>query len=149
MKIMSLALANIRKSKSATVSLFIFILIAALLLNIGLMVITQINTFLDSKVEQFKDPHAIIMMDRASYNSNYEEFITNYSGVTETETEETIFMNIAKFDFGNSVLTSSTSIFNADNHRDIGALKLIEKLNTSSANDIFVPYIFKLMVVMS
>ena len=46
MKIMNLAMANIRKSKSATVSLFIFILVAALLLNIGLMVITQINTFL-------------------------------------------------------------------------------------------------------
>ena len=50
-KIMNLAMANIRKSKSATVSLFIFILVAALLLNIGLMVITQINTFFDHKVD--------------------------------------------------------------------------------------------------
>ncbi|AWE09320.1 ABC transporter permease [Lysinibacillus sp. 2017] len=140
---MNLALANIRKSKSATASLFIFILVAALLLNIGLMVITQVSAFFDSKVEQLKDPHVITMMEYASYNSNYEEFIANYPGVTETETEEIIIMNIAKFNFGNSELASNATIFNADHNRSIGALKLIEKLNTSSANDIFIPYSFK------
>ena len=142
-KIMNLALANIRKSKSATVSLFIFISVAALLLNIGLMVITQINAFFDSKVEQLKDPHVITMMEYASYSSDYEEFIADYSGVTETETEEIIMMNIAKFNFGNSELASNATIFNADHKRSIGELKLIEKLNTSSANDIYIPYSFK------
>jgi len=140
---MNLALANIRRSKSATASLFTFILVAALLLNIGLMVITQINTFFDSKAEQLKDPHAIIMMDYASYNSSYGEFITKYPGVTESETEEIIKMDTAKFNFGDSELANSIAIFNADDHRNIGALKLVEKLNTSSANDIFIPYIFK------
>ncbi|TDX97818.1 UNVERIFIED_CONTAM: putative ABC transport system permease protein [Lysinibacillus xylanilyticus] len=142
-KIINLALANIRRSKSATASLFTFILVAALLLNIGLMVITQINTFFDSKAEQLKDPHAIIMMDYASYNSSYGEFITKYPGVTESETEEIIKMDIAKYNFGDSEFANSTAIFNADDHRNIGALKLVEKLNSSSANDIFLPYIFK------
>lgn len=142
-KLMNLALANIRKSKSATASLFIFILVAALLLNIGLMVITQVSAFLDSKVEQLKDPHVITMMESASYNSNYEDFIAKYPGVTETETEEIIIMNIAKFNFGNSELASNATIFNADHNRSIGALKLIEELNISSANDIFIPYSFK------
>ena len=141
--LINLALANLRKSKSATFSLFIFIGVAALLLNIGLMVITQINDFYDSKVEQLKDPHAIIMTDYASYNSNYEQFITNYSGVTETETEEIILMDIAKYKFGKGGLTNVVTILNADKHRSIGALKLVEKLNTSSANDIFVSYGFK------
>ena len=141
--LINLALGNIRKSKSATFSLFIFIGVAALLLNIGLMVITQINAFYDSKVEQLKDPHAIIITDYASYNSNYEEFIMNYPGVTETETEEIILMDIAKYKFGNGELTNVAAILNADHNRDIGALKLIEKLNTSSANDIFISYSFK------
>lgn len=142
-KIMNLAIANIRKSKSATVSLFIFILVAALLLNIGLMVITQINAFFDSKAEQLKDPHAVIMMDHESYRSNYGEFIANYPGVTGTETDEAILMNSAKFNFGNSELTTSTVILNADEQRKIGTVKLVEKLDTSNNNDIFIPYIFK------
>ena len=140
---MNLALANIRKSKSATASLFIFILVAGLLLNIGLMVLTQVSGFFDSKVEQLKDPHVIAMMEYASYHSNYEEFIAKYPGVTEVETEEILMMNIAKFNFGNSELASNVTIFNADDPRNIGELKLIEKLNTSSANDIFIPYTFK------
>ncbi|MCC3357827.1 ABC transporter permease [Bacillus sp. REN16] len=143
MKIINLALANIRKSKSATVSLFIFILVAALLLNIGLMVITQINPFFDNKVEQLKDPHVTIMMDQFSYDSTYEDFLANYSGVTETETEEIVIMSLATFKLGNSELNSSIAIFNADHNRSIGPLKLIEKLDTTSSNDIYVPYSFK------
>lgn len=143
MNLINLALANIRKSKSATASLFIFILVAALLLNIGLMVITQINVFYDSKVEQLKDPHIQVMMDDASYQSTHEQFITNYPGVTEIETEEMIIMNNAKYQFGNSELTNVAAIFNADYIRSIGALKLIEKHNTSSAHDIFISYSFK------
>lgn len=141
--IINLALANIRKSKSATFSLFIFILVAALLLNIGLMVITQINPFFESKAEQLKDPHAIIMMDYANYHLSYGEFITKYPGVTESETEEMIRMNMAKFNFGNSELSTNVIIFNADTKRSIGPLNLIEKLNTYSSHDIFVPYSFK------
>ncbi|MEH7378945.1 FtsX-like permease family protein [Bacillus sp. JJ1533] len=140
---MNLAMANLRKSKTATISLFIFILVAALLLNIGLMVITQINPFFDNKVEELKDPHVTIMMDQASYHSTYEEFLINYSGVTETETEEIVFMNIAKFNYGSSELTSSVAIFNADSNRSIGPLKLSEQLITTSSNDIYVPYSFK------
>ena len=140
---MNLAMANIRKSKSATASLFIFILVAALLLNIGLMVITQINAFFDHKVEQLNDPHVTFGMVQASYHSTQEDFIANYSGVKETETEETINMSIANFNFGNGELSNNIIILNADANRNIGPLKLIEQLNTSSSNDIFVPYSFK------
>lgn len=136
-------MANIRKSKSATASLFIFILVAALLLNIGLMVLTQINTFFDSKAEQLTDPHMTIVLNHANYHSAYGEFIATYPGVTETETEKIINMNSAKFNFGNGELSNVALIFNADTERNIGPLHLIEKLNKFSANDIFVPYSFK------
>ncbi|MFC7687356.1 ABC transporter permease [Ureibacillus sp. GCM10028918] len=140
---MNLAMANIKKSKSATVSLFIFILVAALLLNIGLMVITQLNMFFDQKAEQLNDPHVTIVMDQANYNSTHEEFLANYPGIKEAETEEIIHMNLANYKFGNGELTNSAVMYNADANRNIGPLKLVEKLNTSSANDIFVPYSFK------
>lgn len=143
MKILNLAMANIRKSKSATVSLCIFILVATLLLNVGLMVVTQLNAFFDQKAEQLKDPHVTIVMDQTSYHSTHEDFLKNYSGIKKTETEEIIHMNLANYKFGNGELTNSAVIFNADANRNIGPLKLIEKVNTSSSNDIYVPYSFK------
>ena len=143
MKIINLAMANIRKSKSATASLFIFIMVAALLLNIGLMVITQINAFIDNKVEQLDDPHVTIVMDQAIYDSTKGEFIRNYPGVLETETEEIINMDIAKFNYGDGELSSNVVIFNSNESRTMGPLKLIEKLDTESSDDIYLPYSFK------
>ncbi|MGE8206047.1 FtsX-like permease family protein [Heyndrickxia sp. NPDC080065] len=140
---MNLAMANIRKSKYATVSLFIFILIAGLLLNMGLMVNTQLNAFFDQKNEQLKDPHVTFVMDQASYHSAHNEYLANYSGIKETETEEIIDMHVAKVIFGNGELTDSFVILNADTKRTIGPLNLIERLTTTSINDIYVPYIFK------
>ena len=140
---MNLAMANIRKSKYATLSLFIFILIAALLLNMGLMVNTHLNAFFDQKNEQLKDPHVTFVMDEGSYHSTYNEYLGNYSGIKEAETEEIIDLHAAKVIFGNGELTDSFVIFNADTKRTIGPLNLIEKLTTTSINDIYVPYIFK------
>ena len=142
-KIMNLAMANIRKSKSASVSLFIFILIAALLLNIGLMGIAQINPFFDHKADELNDPHVVFVTEQASYDPIYGEYIANYPGVIKTETEEIINMDTAKFNFGNGELSNSAIIYNADDYRMIGPFNLIEKLNTTSADDIFVPYSFK------
>ncbi|WP_303981493.1 ABC transporter permease [Niallia circulans] len=143
MKLMNLAITNIRKSKSTTSALFIFILVATLLLNLGLMVIIQLSAFFDQKAEQLKDPHVTIAMDKESYHTSYQEFLEKYPGIKATETEEIINMNLANYHFGNGELTNSVIIFNADATRTIGALRMIEKLNTSSSNDIFVPYSFK------
>ncbi len=124
-------------------SLLIFILIASLLLNIGLMVITQINTFFDHKNEQLKDPHAMFVMNQKSDTPAYREYLANYPGVTETEVEDIIDMENVNYQFGNGELSSGVIIYNADEERHIGSLKFVEKTKTSSSNDIFVPYSFK------
>ncbi|WP_232225618.1 ABC transporter permease [Oceanobacillus manasiensis] len=139
---MKLAMANIRKSKSATASLFVFIMVASLLLNIGLMVITQLNPFFNNKIDELKDPHVTFVMDEAGYQPEYGDFLANYPGVTETEKEDILYMDTAKFQFGNGELTNSAVILNAEASRNIGPLELVEQLGTSSTDDIYVPYSF-------
>lgn len=143
MKILNLALANIRKGKSATASLFIFVLVASLLLNIGLMVVTQVNPFFDDKVDQLKDPHAMFVINKESYHPSRSEYLEDYQGVTETEKEDVIHMENSTYKYGNGELNSSAVIFNADGERNIGAPRFIEKLDSPGTNDIFVPYSFK------
>ncbi|QTD43483.1 FtsX-like permease family protein [Sporosarcina sp. Te-1] len=136
-------MANIRKSKSTTASLFLFILVAALLLNVGLMVSTQISTFFDHKTEQLKEPQVAFVMNQAMYQAAYGEYLDNYPGIKHMEIENILNMDTAKFMFGGGELTISAVLFNADEKRNIGSLQLIEELNTSSPNDIYVPYSFK------
>ena len=143
MKTTNLALANIRKSKGAAFSLFILICIAALLLNIGLTVITQINSFYDDKVAELHDPHVSIIMNQADYEQPYEDFLRTYSGVDEIETEEMILMSAARFRYGDSDMSSAAALLNADANRSFSPLKMIEKLEPIQSNDIYLSYSFK------
>jgi putative ABC transport system permease protein len=143
MKIVHLALANIKKGKSAAISLFVLIFIAGLLLNVGMTVITKINTFYDDKVEELHDAHVSIIMNSADYKQPYEDFLKTYSGVKETETETIILMGASKFRFGDSDLNIGAALLNADANRKFSPLKLIERLDTISNDDIYVSYSFK------
>lgn len=143
MKITHLALANIKRSKSAAISLFILIFIAAMLLNIGMTIITQLNSFYDQKVDQLHDPHVSILMNSANFQQSYGEYLNNYSGVKETETEEIILLNSAEFLYGESELNSAAVLLNTDVNRSFSPFKLVEKLDTIQTNDIYLPYIFK------
>lgn len=143
MKIFNLAMANIKKGKGAAVSLFILIFVAALLLNIGLTVITQINSFYDDKVAELHDPHVSIIMEQADFEQPYEDFLRSYSGVDETETEEMILMSAARFRYAGSDMSSAAALLNADGNRQFSPLKVIEKLEPIHSDDIYLSYSFK------
>ncbi|MGF7049651.1 putative ABC transport system permease protein [Paenibacillus sp. DS2015] len=143
MKIINLAKANIRKGKSAALSLFILIFVASLLLSVGITVISKMNTFYDDKVEELHDPHISIMMNHANYKQAYGDFFKNNPGVKETEMETIILMEAAKFRYGDSDMNSDAALLNADAKRNFSPLKLTEKLDTIHDNDIYVSYSFK------
>jgi putative ABC transport system permease protein len=143
MKIFNLAMANLKKGKGAASSLFVLILIAALLLNVGMTVISQINTFYDNKVEELHGAHVNIIMHHADYKQPYEDFLKTYAGVKETEKEKVILLDAAKFRYADGDLTSSVALINANTNRSVSPLKLIEKIEPTDNNDIFMPYSFK------
>lgn len=143
MKIVNLALANIKKGRGAAISLFILIFIAALLLNVGMTVISKMNTFYDDKVEELHDAHVSIIMNSSEYKQPYGDFLKNYSGVRETETVQIVLMNTAKFRYGDSDLSLGAAILNADANRRFSPMKLIEKLDSINNQDMYVPYSFK------
>jgi putative ABC transport system permease protein len=144
MKIFNLAMANLKKGKGAAISLFVLIFIAALLLNVGLMVILKMNTFYDEKVKELHGAHVNIIMNHTDYKQPYEDFLKAYSGVKETEMEKIILLNSVKFHYGEGDLSISAALINADANRSLSPLKLIEKLEPSPNDDIFMPYSFKL-----
>src|SRR5690606_259181 len=132
MKLTNLALANIKKGKSAAISLFILIFIAALLLNIGMTLITQINTFYDDKVAQLQDPHVSMVMDSASYKPSYEDFLRSHVEVRKVEKEEIILLTSAKFRYGDSDMSIGAALVSADVQREFPSLKLVEQLDTKN-----------------
>lgn len=143
MNIVNLALANIKRGKSAAISLFILIFIAALLLNVGMTVIFKINTFYDDKIEALHDAHLSMIIHSADYKQFQGDFLKTYPGVRETETETIILMSAAKFRYDGSDLSISAALLNVDANRTIAPLKLIDKLDVINKDDIYLPYSFK------
>ena len=83
--------ANLRKNKGQTVSLLLFVLIAAMLMNIGLTVLLGIGSFFDERAQRVHMAHftAIYYAGTEPIDEGA-RFIETYPGVTETETLNTI-----------------------------------------------------------
>lgn len=146
MKLLNLALANIKNAKSATVSLFLMIFIASLLLNIGLAISQQTSTFYDNKFEQLTEPHINIIYRDANDSVEYTDFLNNHPEVTKVEKENVIWMsmNSVKVRYGDSDMSTELIIFNRETEREFGQIQIIESLADEQSGDIYLPYLFKL-----
>ncbi|WP_314587452.1 FtsX-like permease family protein [Paenibacillus terrigena] len=143
MNVLNLALANIRKGKSAAISLFILMTIAALLLNVGLMVMITMNTFYDDKVQELHDPHVNIIMKRVDFRQDYRDFFERHADMEQFEVDDVLLIPTVKFRYGDSDLDIATIIQDAGPERRISPLKLTEQLAETGENDIYMPISFK------
>jgi len=81
-----LSFADLRKNKSQAVSLFIFVLIAAMLLNIGLILFFGMGRFFDERAEANNAAHFWAFYSSPSDSiAEGLRYMKNYPGVTETE----------------------------------------------------------------
>jgi putative ABC transport system permease protein len=86
-----LAAANIKRSKGQTASLLVFVMIAALLLNMGLVMSLRIGGFFDEQAELSHTAHytGIYKSGSASIESG-RAFMENHPDVTEIETTSAV-----------------------------------------------------------
>lgn len=143
-KIYNLALANIRKEKGQAVSLLIFVIIAAVLLNLGLLLTLRFGDFFDQKFEETNSAHFSIMVDDANdqeQNDEYLKYIQNYKGVTETEDREILFL-IGYIDYNNGKWSEGFIFENPDNPQKMNPFKLMEGKAPQNEDEICLPYVF-------
>ena len=85
-----LAGANLRKSKSQTISLLLFVLIAAMLLNIGLVLYFGVGALFEDRIDEIHSAHFTAIYAGAVSTDEQTGYIANYPGVAETETQHTV-----------------------------------------------------------
>ncbi|HEX2925180.1 MAG TPA: ABC transporter permease [Ruminiclostridium sp.] len=143
MKIFFLAFANMRKRKSAAVSLFILVLLSTLMLNIGLTTYSRLDSFLNEKTKELNGADFVANITKDGDLQKKFNFVTNYKFTEKVETEDDIFLNGMEISFGHSTLSPNLIILNADEKRTLSPLKLVDKLKTKNENIIYLPYILK------
>jgi len=135
-----LTAANIRKRKSQSITLLLFVLIATMMLNIGLILILGIGSFFDERAEESNSAHfAVIYYDDAEGIEAGKQFIKNYPGITEIE-EVNVVGGYAEIT-ANDLSTNYTFILSRyDKNQQIGAPILIGDPSPLTGDAIYVPY---------
>ena len=89
--ILLLSFADFRKNKSQAISLFIFVLIAAMFMNIGLVLFLGMETFFDERAEANNSAHfwSFYSAPTDSIDEGL-RYLKNYPGVTETESVDIV-----------------------------------------------------------
>ncbi len=141
-KLMLLARSNLRKNKGQVTALFLLILIATLLLNLGILTYFNFGKFFDEKAEELHSPHAAIAVSNLLYKDHYEDYFKNYPGVTETGKEQVLFFPTAKFKYRNGDFSLTVIAKNAGQPA-MSRLEFVEKLDNLDDQTIFVPYLLK------
>jgi len=140
MTVFNLAYANIKNHKSASISLFVLIVIAGLLLNVGLTIMTQIQVFYDDKVAELQDAHLSVMTRSAEHSDEYHEYFSSYAGVSKVESRDVLLLEGTSFRYGDTDLSITTLLLDAEAERSVSPLQLIEQLPTESDRDLYLPY---------
>lgn len=143
-KLFMLALANIRKNKGQAVSLVLLTLLAAMLLNMGLLIYFDFGNFFDRRAEALNSPSLIISMQASNFTQEKKEFLAEYEGVTATEQEKILMMPGAEFTFGSGKKVIMVIARSETNQQAMSPLTFIGEQNPPNEKSIYVPYQLKL-----
>lgn len=141
-KIVMLAYANIRKTKGHTISLFFMFLIAALLMNAGLLVFLNFGGFLDKTITELNTSDIYYIMPSHFYNDEVDNYIMNNKNVLDTQKEEVLWAK-AVTNYKNDTKEQVFLLNDADNTRNLSKWKFVGEHMTPDARSIYVPYIYK------
>jgi putative ABC transport system permease protein len=144
MGVFKLAIANLKKNRSADISLLVFIILASLLLSIGAGVLLKMNVFFPNKSASLQDSHVNILMDSDHYKGAYSEFLSSFPSVKKSEKEDILLLTRSTMKLDDNVVSVKAAILDIDSKREIAPLHLVEGTISSSEDVIYLPYMLKL-----
>ena len=142
-KISMLAFANIRKTKGHTVSLFIMFLMAALLLNAGLLVYVNFGSFFEKSIQELNTSNLYYIMPSNLYNNEVGNYITNHDNVLEMQKEESLWATVVT-KYKDETREFIFLLNDADKTRTMSKWKFVGEHLPPDTMSIYVPYIYQL-----
>lgn len=137
-----LSMANIRKSKGQAISLMLFVLIAAMLLNLGLVLLVDYGKSFEDRAEQLNAPHASFLQAADITTEEQMTYLKNYPGVTETE-KQSVIAGYGDYYVSGSKTPAIIVFANADAPQKMDAPSFVGDSSPLDSNGIYVPYMMK------
>jgi len=137
--IWALVAANLRKSKGQTINLLLFVLLAVMFLNVGLVLYFGANTFFEERAEELHAAHLTVIEQSSDAARKGLQYLKGYPGVTETEVQNTVGGQ------GNYFIDDEKSIgylffARMDKDQKMDPPSLVGESRPLTGNAIYVPY---------
>ena len=142
-KLAMLSLANIRKTKGHTVSLFLMFLIAASLLNAGLLVFLNFGNFFEKSTKELNASDVYYIIPSHLYSDEVEEYINNNPNVLAMQKED-VMWPVAAIPYKGDTREYAFLINDADQKRDISKWKFVGEHLPPESMSIYLPYVFSI-----
>ena len=142
-KIWMLAAANLRKSKSQTISLLVFVLIAAMFLSIGLTMYFGISELFEQRAEAGHSSHFTAIYTGAVPTDEHMDYIRTYPGVVESERQAAVG-GYGDYLMGGAKSTAFMYFAKIDEHTGMDAPALIGDARPLVGDAIYIPYFMTL-----
>ncbi len=128
-----------KRDKGAYVSFGIAILIAAIMFNVALILMIQVDKEYDKKGEDLNVATINICIPTIQDISTLKEDIKSLDGVLQVETREAVFLEATAKEFRGIDHSMNTVFYNKDDYRDINKLDIKEKSTSLQTNTIYLP----------
>jgi len=137
-----LATANLRKNKSQAVSLLIFVLIAAMFLNIGLVLYFDVEDYFDKRAEELHTPHLMIVQSENITTDEQFTWLRDNPQIAEMERFDAVAASV-DLTFNNVKTNGSVVFSKVEQSQTMNPLTLIGDYLPLGDNSIYVPYVLK------
>ncbi|MDD5936045.1 MAG: ABC transporter permease [Clostridiales bacterium] len=141
-KLWLLAFANIRKTKSASTTLTILFIIAALLLNTGLLVVFNYGNFYNDLKSELNTSNAYFALPDALYTEEVESYLTHNEHVEQLQVNDGLLLDANILSKGEEK-KFSIMFTNMDETREISKWKFVGEHLPAQEMSVYVPDIFK------
>lgn len=136
------AFANIRKTKSASATLVIMFIIAALLLNSGLLVVFNYGSFFNDLKEELNPSNVYFALPDKIYTDEVKTYIDNNEHVKQTQTHDGLVLD-AKILSNGEEKSFPIMFCNMEEKREMSKWKFIGEHLPAEDMSVYVPDIFK------
>lgn len=130
---------NLKKDKGAYLSLGIVILITAIMLNLALVLVLQVDKAYDNKFEALNSATINFTIPQTQDTALLKDEIKALEGVTGIECRDAIFLEAIVKDFRGTDFSMNTMFYNKDAFRSINKFDLKEEREESTSQSIYLP----------
>jgi len=138
-RIKSQFIYNLKKDKGAYISFGVVILITAIMLNLALVLVFQVDRAYDDKFEDLDTATINICIPQIQDADTLMDDIKALEGVSEVERRDAVFLEAVVKDFRGTDFSMNTMFYNKDESRDINKLDIKEERTESTGPLIYLP----------